>query len=271
MRTKLSPKFNSESLIEYATFFTYNEDKNHPLVITVEHAGNSWPKSEPLGNLPEGWQDQHYAYDRGARELAINIGAELGCPVVLGKYSRVLIDLNRIVGAEDIIRPNNDGVDFNMNYVALEEKKTVPTDLLDRRVTQYYIPYHKKVKDLLEKSGEGAKHLCVHSYIEKRMTDTDDVHNPWHVGIQYPHTSPMAMSALQAFRKLKPDKCIGNNQPYNLRNGLPGAISLHAASFGIDTVELEFRDDQLTDQRKANGWLNTTIKWLKADVLGSNL
>lgn len=259
-KSLLKNQFDANKIIEYPSFYTYNERKRSPLIITVEHAGNIWPESEKLGAMPDAWQDQHYSYDPGAKLFALKLATNLGCPVVFGKYSRVVVDLNRIVGAEDIVRHSNDGVNFPMNYALDGEKKYTPVDTLDRRVNEFYLPYHRKVREILQRS-EDIKHLCIHSYAAEKST-TDATTGDWHVGIQYPIKNQMVESALEYFSRLSGKK-IGDNQPYNLRNGLPGAISLHAASFGIDTVELEFRDDQLVQADLAKFWLETTTSWMQ--------
>lgn len=263
----LKSLFDQKKLIEYPTFYTYNESSRSSVIITVEHAGNQWPEAESISGMPGNWQDQHYAYDRGAKDFALKLATQLNYPVVLGKYSRVLVDLNRVVGAEDIVKIANDGVDFSMNYTDEDGKRIISPDLADRRIEAYYIPYHQKVKELMQRGKADKKHLCIHSYVEQRLTD--DTASEWHLGIQYPRKSHMVDTALSFFGNLE-GVCVGNNQPYNLRNGLPGAISLHAASFGIDTVELEFRDDQLTDMKKADFWLNATTKWAKAAGLSNH-
>ncbi len=236
----------------YETFSVLNEQSNHPIVITAEHAGNEWPVGEPIFGMPHNWQEQHYAYDRGVRNFVTDLARALGCPAVLGKYSRVLIDLNRVPGAEDIIKTSNDGVEFPMNQN--------PLDLLNQRFDKYYIPYHAKVKELLW-NKPNRFHLCVHSYIQKKMTD--DFDNPWHLGIQYPVRNNLVQSALDYFLTLE-DAVVADNLPYDLRKGLPGSISLHAAAFGMPTVELEFRDDQLTDLDRSYHWQGLVLEWIRS-------
>ena len=238
------------------SFFVYNAQSTANLIITVEHAGNEWPEDEPIFGMPNNWHAQHYAYDFGVKELALKLGKTLNCPVVLSRYSRVLIDLNRIVGAEDIIRTSNDGVDFPMN--------ANPQNLQDQRIARYYVPYHAKIRELLDYPAR--KHVSIHSYIKRKMTDHTGFENPWQLGIQYPCSTPMAQSALAFFGQL-PNVVVGDNLPYNLRQGLPGAISLHAAAFGRDTVELEFRDDQFKNPDLDNFWYEETSKWLAKCVL----
>jgi predicted N-formylglutamate amidohydrolase len=235
----------------YDTFMTLNEDLSSPLVITAEHAGNLWPKDIEIFGMPSDWQEQHYAYDRGVRDFAILLSQELRCPLVLGKYSRILIDLNRVPGAEDIIKTSNDGVAFPMNEN--------PLKVLDQRFDKYYVPYHTKVRELLSRQPNKT-HICIHSYIQQKMTD--NVSNPWHLGVQYPVMNPIVRSALDFFLKIE-DAVVADNLPYDLRKGLPGSISLHAAAFGMNTVELEFRDDQLTDPVRALFWQGKTLSWLE--------
>lgn len=238
----LSNLFSQEKgLVDYGSFYTFQEGMKSPFLLTAEHAGNLWPDDVEIFGMPDNWQDRHYAYDPGVREFTIELAKALKCPAILGKFSRVLVDLNRIPGAEDIIKESNDGVDFPMN----KDMKLSP----EKRINEYYVPYHQKIRQNLDLS---TKHIAIHSYPEKRSTDAEA--SPWHLGIQYPVRNKLITYILDNLHGID-GKVVADNMPYDLRLGLPGSISLQSAAFGIDTVELEFRDDQLTDPECLKFWL----------------
>lgn len=74
-------------------------------VLSAEHATNWLPKvslSQPdlLSLL-----NTHRAYDIGVTELSQQIQTELKCPLVLGKVSRLLVDLNRSSDKPNVFGP----------------------------------------------------------------------------------------------------------------------------------------------------------------------
>lgn len=232
-----------------------NGESNASLLITVEHASSKWPESEADPGLQSDWQDQAYAYDRGAALLAESIAKEINCCVILGEYSRILVDLNRVPGDPDIVSDRLAGID---------EGKKIPGNVnlsnrqRDDRIKQYYVPYHDKIRDVMQLKNI-KRYISIHSY--SSIDTNDGSTHPWKLGIQYPIETDMVKSALTFFRNLHGDE-IGDNCPYDLRELSPGAISLHAAPYGIDNIELEFRDDQLIDPKSRDQWGRDVISWI---------
>ena len=64
--------------------------------------------------------DTHIARDKGAREVARLLAQKLNCYAILGKYSRLLVDLNR--------RSNE-----NESIVTSSDKVMIPANILDER------------------------------------------------------------------------------------------------------------------------------------------
>ena len=228
-----------------------NADSKSPFLLTAEHAGNEWPAELPAPQLPLNWQDQHYAYDRGVSGFAQALAQELGCPLLMGRYSRLLVDLNRVPGDKSIIAEESDGVAIPDNQNAAQ--------LLDTRLPAYYQPYHRQLRQLLHNGGSPRRLVSIHSFTRQRACDV--VPRPWDIGIQYTLRTPLAERFLQSFAQLD-GVTLGDNQPYNLRNCGSCTMSLHLDAYGLDGAELEFCEDQLTNPTKAAFWLREVVKVL---------
>ena len=70
----------------------YLENK---ILIIADHASNYISKENNKLGLPDSVLSQHIALDLGVKELSLDLSNRLKCKVIQGKYSRLLIDLNR--------------------------------------------------------------------------------------------------------------------------------------------------------------------------------
>ncbi len=64
------------------------------LLITCEHASFDLPAGVDLG-LSEDILESHVSYDRGSLEIAERLAALTGAPLHRGRFSRLVVDLNR--------------------------------------------------------------------------------------------------------------------------------------------------------------------------------
>ena len=78
------------------------------LLLIADHASNYIPKK--YNNLGVSKKEilTHKAYDPGVRELAINLSKKLNSCLVLGEYSRLLIDCNRDLNDPTLISAISD-------------------------------------------------------------------------------------------------------------------------------------------------------------------
>ncbi len=234
------------------TYTIINPNSESPLLVSVEHAGNEWPAGEKANQLKDGWQNKHYAYDLGAKNFALSLADRYRCCVVMGKYSRVLVDLNRVPGDEAIIpRSTIDGKTLNAN-------KNLTDDERDRRLESFYVPYHQAIRACVK--GHVKLHLSIHSF---EGEDSNNVR----LGVLYPVKTKLVQNMLEYFESNKVEN-IGDNKPYNLRTISPGAISIHSVPFGIEAFGLEFNNRELIDSKRREYWLEHISKWLSANVLG---
>src|SRR5688500_7718397 len=80
-----------------------------PFVLSWQHAGGSIPAS--LGDLGVAPQEmeRHIAYDVGAEGVSRRLSEALDAPLVLQRYSRLVVDCNRPFEAPDCMPAISDG------------------------------------------------------------------------------------------------------------------------------------------------------------------
>lgn len=129
----------------------------HPL-ITCEHAGFALPDGVELG-LTEAQLRTHISYDRGAREIALELARLVSAPLHLGTYSRLLVDLNRMEENPAVIAHESSGV-------AIPGNAALDPHGREARIARYHRPYREAVRaDALAMSERGrCLHLSIHSF-----------------------------------------------------------------------------------------------------------
>jgi len=88
---------------DFAPLDVQGRDGRSPLFIICDHAGRLIPRSLSALGLSEDQLASHIAWDAGAAGVAQRLGAALGAYTVLQRYSRLVIDCNRPLGAHDSI------------------------------------------------------------------------------------------------------------------------------------------------------------------------
>ena len=84
----------------------------------------------------------HWGSDVGAWEIARGLAERLGASAVGGRWSRLVIDLNRQVGDETLVRTEVGGSSLPWN-------RDLSPGEVERRVMEYHVPYHAEIDRLL--------------------------------------------------------------------------------------------------------------------------
>jgi predicted N-formylglutamate amidohydrolase len=130
------------------------------VVVSCEHASNRVPRSYARLGLPARVFETHFAFDLGAAEVARCLARELGAPLHLGRWTRLLIDLNRGAHNRSLIAERAFGLAVPGNRgLAAEER--------GRRLLRYYLPYRSAVLadvDAAIRHRGLCLHLSVHSF-----------------------------------------------------------------------------------------------------------
>ena len=72
-----------------------NPDSDFPILLICEHAGQAVPERLDGLGISQHDLDAHVGWDIGAGSVARHMAELLGAPVVLQRYSRLVIDCNR--------------------------------------------------------------------------------------------------------------------------------------------------------------------------------
>lgn len=149
------------------------------ILISCEHASNALPSS--VGNLGLAAEAlaSHIAWDSWARDVALSCARALGCVHHEGKYSRLLVDLNRSPHNRSVIPRRSFGVDVPGNRDLGRAER-------ERRLRLYHEPYRTAVsRDLRAIAAEHGSclHLSIHTFTPKlggrvRRADAGVLYDP---------------------------------------------------------------------------------------------
>ena len=218
------------------------------LLLIADHASNRIPDGIELG-VPASVMNEHVALDIGVAPLAAALCADLGCPVVLGGVSRLLIDLNREDHAPGLI-PGNAGL-----------------SAADRlaRIDTYWRPYHDRIADMI--SGVWPKMLIsLHSFTPRLATSEEK--RPWQIGILYNRDERAARLALPLLEQA--GIVAGDNLPYSGKV-LNATMNLHGEANRIPYLGIEVRQDLISDEEGVATWARRLAPVIRAtrDGLGA--
>ena len=204
-----------------------SDQSRPPLLLLCDHASNALPPGS-LG-LEPALLSTHIAYDIGAAAVTRALASAYGAPALLGSWSRLLIDLNR--GADDptLVMKLSDGsiIPGNRQADAAE---------VARRVARFHAPYHAAIDAELDRIGQGAVLVSMHSF-----TPSWKGHRrPWEVGILYDRDVRLAKPLMA--RLAEAGIKVGDNEPYS--GALEGdTLWRHGTCRGLPHVLIEMRQD----------------------------
>ena len=118
------------------------------LLIIADHASNYIPKKYDNLGLAKKEIFTHKGFDPGVKDLAINLSNKFNSHLVLGEYSRLLIDCNRDLNDPTLISVISD------RKLILGNKKITKQEQI-YRINEIYKPYHDKInKKISEKKNK---------------------------------------------------------------------------------------------------------------------
>lgn len=206
-----------------------------PLVLVCEHAGRAIPAAlGDLGVSPDDLQ-RHIAYDIGAEGLARKMAERLGAPLVLQRYSRLVIDCNRPVGSPGSVPEMSDGtvVPANLDLSAAERAA---------RAREIFVPFHDAVTRLIAERKPRAV-FAIHSFTPVMQ----GVVRPWALGFLFRHDKATSAALAQTIGKAHPGLTIGLNEPYTIDDENDWFVPEHGERTGIPHSLIEVRNDLIAD------------------------
>jgi len=130
------------------------------VVLSCEHASNAVPGRYKRLGLGRAMLDSHVAYDLGALDVARFYARALDCELHEGRWSRLVVDLNRSVGHRGLVAERSFGIAVPGNAGVTDAERI-------HRVREYHEPYRRAVREALARAvarSGACVHLSVHSF-----------------------------------------------------------------------------------------------------------
>ena len=229
-----------------AAFEIFNEGGNAPILLLVEHAGEEVPTELNDLGLSASDKQRHIWYDIGIKPIARQLAKRWDAVCLMGRYSRLLVDLNREPTMASCIPEASDGTEVPANLNISDEDRS-------DRIDQYFWPYHNKAEALVEqmkaKFGTKFQIISLHSMTHEMR----GVYRPWEISVLWEWDDRISRPLLRSLRS-DPSLTIGENVPYSARDPEGTSCRWHGARHGIPHVLIELRQDLIADQAGQALW-----------------
>ena len=213
--------------------------KDTPFFVFGDHASKHIPAE--YNNLGLSGDDltRHIAWDIGTETIARELCAHFGCGGQVAGISRLVIDLNRELGADGLIPVASDGTIITANE---NLSRAARQDRIDR----FYAPYHAALGAALEALNDPLV-LSVHSFTPQPKTGG---FRPTDIGLLVKDDVESAEQFRGALSDAAPHFTVGMNKPYSAYD-LNHTIDANVAPRGLRHLAIELRQDHIDTDKKA--------------------
>ena len=226
-------------------------------LLTADHAGRAIPRRLGDLGLSESERARHIAWDIGIGAVTEFLSEALDATAVLQAYSRLVIDCNR--------RP-----EWPSSIPTISELTTIPgngglspKERAARR-REIFQPYHEKIAALLGRrsaAGRPTVLVAMHSFTPVFKGIARNVE----AGILYNRNDrdtrlPAIMLDLL---RAEGDLVVGANEPYAITDDSDYTVPVHGEGRGLDHVEIEIRQDLITNGAGQQRWAERMARLLR--------
>ena len=223
--------------------------KRHSILIVADHASNFIPDEYNNLGLSKKLIETHIAYDIGIKQLALKLSEKLNAHLVMGDYSRLLIDLNRGIMDPTLVPSISDGVKIVKNYKLSRRDKKF-------RISKIYKNYNDKIYKIIKREKINLI-ISLHSfnpYYKKKKRNIK-------FGIL--SNSDRRYSDIIIEILSKKGYRVGDNQPYE--GNLTGdTMHRHGLRNGILHTLIEIRNDLLKSTKNISDISNVLFKVIRS-------
>ena len=239
---------------EPPAFLEYSSQGGSPFIVVVDHAGARIPRRlENLG-LPAAELKRHIAWDIGALGVARRVAAAVDAPLVAQNYSRLVIDCNRDPKVASSIPHISETSEIpgNINLSA--------ADIAARRAA-IFDPYHLRIRELIDERLAANRPTIV--VAQHTMTDIyKSVRRSMHAAVLYNRDRRFAGLVLDMLRR-ETHLNVADNEPYFVSDETDYTIPHHAEARSLPYVEIEIRQDLVSDDAGQAEWAARIARALK--------
>lgn len=242
---------------EPAPFSVYNAGGRSPFFLSGDHAGNLVPSSLNNLGLPSEELDRHIGVDIGIEPLGRMLADKLDAPFFFQPYSRLVIDCNRPPDQADAIPVMSDGTRIPGNAKLDPEARAA-------RIREIFDVYHEKFSGLFDERDNAGKRtvlVALHSFTP--LHGDFPAPRPWHIGVLWNRDGRLASPLIEKLAS-ETELVIGDNEPYRVSDELDYAIPVHGEARGTLSIELEVRQDLISDEAGVAEWATRLARALPA-------
>jgi predicted N-formylglutamate amidohydrolase len=216
-------------------------DRRLHLIFTCEHASNRVPREfQCVADRARSALQTHRGYDPGAAQLARHLAKRFGAPLALGKWSRLLIELNR--------SPHHPQLwsEFSRSLPATAKRKLLET---------YYQPFRDTIEAearRFQNLRRRVLHLSIHSFSPRLDGETRRAD----LGLLYDPGRRLESKFCETWKRRLNDLASGlnvrMNYPYRgVADGLTAHLRKHFPKDCYVGIELEVNQKFPTGTRTA--------------------
>jgi predicted N-formylglutamate amidohydrolase len=223
-------------------------------VIVVDHASRRIPRKLGDLGLAASELERHIAWDIGALGVARRMAEALDAPLIAQNYSRLVIDANRDPRVPSSIPTVGESIEIpgNVDLSAAQ---------IAARRAEIFEPYHARVRALLdERLAAGRPTILI---AQHTMTNIyQGVVRDMHAAVLYNRDRRFAGLVLDRLR-LAADLRIADNEPYFVSDETDYTVPRHAEARGLAHVEIEIRQDLVSDDAGQAQWAGRLVRALR--------
>jgi predicted N-formylglutamate amidohydrolase len=236
-------------------FIEWGRHGKSNFVIVVDHASRRIPRALGDLGLPPDQLERHIAWDIGALGVARRMAEALDAPLIAQNYSRLVIDCNRDPAVATSIPTIGEHIEIPGNIGLTAEGVAA-------RRAEIFEPYHRQVRALLdERAAAGRPTILV---AQHSMTNVfKGVRREMHAAVLYNRDRRFAGLVLDSLRA-EAGFVIGDNEPYFVSDETDYTIPRHGEARGLPHVEIEIRQDLITDEAGQDEWSRRICRALQS-------
>ena len=231
-------------------------DGASPFFLTCDHAGRLIPKSLGRLGLPESELERHIAWDIGIAAVSERIADALDATLIMQIYSRLVIDCNR-----DLLVPSS--IVRDVSEIDRRPRQHRTLDPEDRRARQSEImaPYHERIAARAgpraeRRAGRRCSSPCTASRRSSKASCGPGMSACSTIAIR---ASPASSSTCCAGRATS---WSATTSPISSSDLTDYTIPVHGEKRGLPHVEIEIRQDLITEEHGQREWAERLIRLL---------
>ena len=234
------------------------------ILFASDHAGRAVPQRLGTLGLDQADLSRHIGYDIGIYGVTSAIARNLDATYIFQPYSRLVIDCNRRPGMPQSIPLQSDGtpVPGNVNLSAAD---------ISAREQEILHPYQTQIDQTLRARRTAGRHtalFAMHSCTD--LLRTDPRPRPWQICVIAHHDWRLG-TALVDILRAETDLNVGVNEPYTVNMAMDYTVPIHCEAKGLPYVEIEIRQDLISDAPSQTAWADLLTPLLPKAVARSGI